>query len=216
MVFRDQTNRTIERSKAKRAKMAASTVTNHRPPSAHSPSLGINKMEDSYYLELQYFSRQQLLAPSKTSNLSPIVPSARMMRSQIFSSFLSECYPCNVECASDINMSQFILSGISVLPQRSPMLELALSALSCVFLGKTHHDGQFLQHGLQLYNRAICYMSNVISRNVYTDDMVYTSVVFQQLQVRTLPLFLFSCKGCSSQGPRLTIVRTPSGNGSLM
>jgi hypothetical protein len=34
-------------------------------------------------------------------------------------------------------------------------------------------------------------MSNIISGNVYNNDMVYTSVVFQQLQVRSLLLFCF-------------------------
>jgi hypothetical protein len=71
------------------------------------------------------------------------------------------------------------------------MLEMALSALACIFLGKIRHNEQFFQHGLQLYNRAIRHMSNIISGNVYNNDMVYTSVVFQQLQVRSLLLFCF-------------------------
>jgi hypothetical protein len=72
------------------------------------------------------------------------------------------------------------------------MLDKALSALLCVFLGKIRHDEQFLQHVVQLYNHAIQCMSKAIRRNAYADDIVYTGVIFQQIQVRSLSIFFFS------------------------
>lgn len=107
-----------------------------------------------------------------------------MMRNQLFSSYFSHYFPVETERTCNIDASQFVISGISGLPQKTAMLEKALSALSCVFLGKIHHDEHALQYGLRLYNHAMQDMSRTITRNTYTDDIIYTCVVFQQIQVR--------------------------------
>lgn len=66
------------------------------------------------------------------------------------------------------------------------MLETACSALACVFLGKIRHDEQLLQYGVRLYNQAIRHLVYAINHNAYgsyTEDIVYTCVIFQQVQV---------------------------------
>ena len=125
----------------------APAKTKHLLPPAGDLRHSVNETGDNYSLELQHFSRPQLLALLKTPNLPQTVTSGPMIRNQIFSSYLSAYFPRNKEHACDIDMPQFIISSISVLPQKSSMLDKALSALSCVFLGKIRHDEQFLQHG---------------------------------------------------------------------
>ena len=193
--------------------------SNGSSPSTYSPSIGSNEMEDMYFFKSQqHFIRQKISALSNASKLSPVISGSSMMRNQIFSSFLSECFPSNSECASDINLTRFILSGLSLLPQKSSMLEMALSALSCIFLGKIRHNEPLFQHGLQLYNRGIRHMSNILGGKMYNDDMVYTSVVFQQIQVGSLLSLLSFLETLDyiSRESRLTIVPTHLENGSLM
>lgn len=90
-----------------------------------------------------------------------------------------------------IDRLKFIILGICELPRKHIMLEKALSALSCIFLGKTHGDSLILQHGIQQYNHAIQHMLKSISHDAYTDDIIYTCVIFQQIQVRLF--FVVSC-----------------------
>jgi hypothetical protein len=67
------------------------------------------------------------------------------------------------------------------------MFERAIAAQNCVFLGKLRHDKHLFYHGVQLYNSAIRYLSHILSRsrNVYSDEVVYTATLFQALVVST-------------------------------
>lgn len=80
-----------------------------------------------------------------------------------------------------------------MLPRKSLMLQKATSALSCIFLGKLHSDKPALQYGLSLYNEAIYEMSKRISRRDYSADLIYTCVLFEQIEVRNIFL-LDKCK----------------------
>ncbi|OJJ45127.1 hypothetical protein ASPZODRAFT_27137 [Penicilliopsis zonata CBS 506.65] len=168
LVFRDQTTRTIKQHKAKTARKMGSI--SHSTPSACNLNAGAG-------VDLHSLGHQQLLPPAVTT--SP------MMRHQVFSSYLDGYFPN--ETGSSIDKLRFIISGISALPRKNIMLEKALSALPCVFLGKIHSDNHLLQHGLQLYNSAIQYMLYFISRKAYTDDIIYTCVIFLQIQAHHCP-----------------------------
>lgn len=63
------------------------------------------------------------------------------------------------------------------------MLDQAISAISCVFLGKLDSDARMLQHGVQLYGSAIWYMSRHLERRIYNCELLYVSVIFQELEV---------------------------------
>jgi hypothetical protein len=194
LVFRDQTERTIKRAKEKNAKSAASTDADYSTLFARDLNSSVDQIDVNYFLEFQYFNQPQSLVLSQSSNPLQNIVSGPMMRDQFLSFYLSNYFPQKMEQACNIDMSQFVISGIYALPQKSPMLEKACSALSCVFLGKIHHHQQILQHGLRLYTHAIRQLGNAMSRNAFTDDIVYTCVIFQQIQVRRLFL-LFKSTG---------------------
>jgi hypothetical protein len=191
LVFRDKTERTIKRVKEKNAKKAASTDADYSALFARGLNSSVDQIDVNYFPKLQYFNQSQPLALLQSYKLLQTIASGPMMRDQVFSLYLSGYFPQKMERTCDIDMSQFILSGIYALPQKSPMLERACSALSCVFLGKIYHNQQILQHGLRLYNQAIRQVAYAISRNAYNDDIVYTCVIFQQIQVRSLFVMVF-------------------------
>lgn len=112
-----------------------------------------------------------------------------MKRHQFVSYYLEIYFPHTKGLGCDFDMTYSFFSSIFALPQKSQMLETAFSALSCVFLGKAHSNQQILQHGLQLYNHAIRTMSREMNRKDYSADIVYTCVLFQQIQVKRLSPF---------------------------
>lgn len=110
-----------------------------------------------------------------------------MMRYQVMSSYCTDYFPCT-KITKDINPTHFVFMGIFALTKKSPMLETACSALAYIFQGRTHHDEHVFQHGVQLYNRAIRQLACAMSRKAdtaSTEDIVYTTVIFQQIQVRS-------------------------------
>lgn len=129
-------------------------------------------------------SRAQSQDELRQPALVQAVPSGAMVSSQLFSSYLDDYFPRRVKPTCAVNLSFPIISTIYTLPQKSPMLQKATSALSCIFLGKTHGDKPVLQYGISLYNGAIHEMSKALSRRDYKADLVYTCSVFEQIEVR--------------------------------
>ncbi|KAJ5574007.1 uncharacterized protein N7459_008434 [Penicillium hispanicum] len=102
-------------------------------------------------------------------------------RQLIFSSYMLEYFPLDVAGSTEIDPWYHFVVGISVLPKKSPQLERALAAISCIFTGRRSHDKQLYCYGLQLYNSAIQLVSQVIAKNIYSDDLMYTVTIFQML-----------------------------------
>jgi hypothetical protein len=63
------------------------------------------------------------------------------------------------------------------------MLEKSLAALACAWLGKRNKDAGLLKYGVQLYNSAIKKMGSMITRDIYSDDIIYCTVLFQEIEV---------------------------------
>ncbi|KAJ5973590.1 hypothetical protein N7481_010800 [Penicillium waksmanii] len=144
-----------------------------------------------------------------------------MKRDQFSSFYLKSYFPHTTGPGWDFDMTYSVFSTLFALPQKSQMLDIAFSALSCVFLGKNHSDQQILQYGLRLYNHAIQSMSKAISRKDYSLDIVYTCIVFQQIQSHYCPhgldewlvhldglgaIMRYYCPGSSLSGPMLSFI----------
>ncbi|KAL2814054.1 hypothetical protein BDW59DRAFT_176569 [Aspergillus cavernicola] len=147
-------------------------------------------MTDSAWEACHYLQKdsQQLSALPLVPSLPQSVICGPVMRYQLSSSYLSAYFPHNMERVSDVGKSRYIISGITALPQKSPMLENVLAALSCIFLGKSRNDKHVFRHGLRLYNIALQYMAISISRGVCSDTIVYTCVIFLQIQTFDTPI----------------------------
>lgn len=79
---------------------------------------------------------------------------------------------------------QCLFAEIAALPKKSPLLQKTIVAISCVYLGKVQGDESMLRHGAQLYNNGLGIMSRMLSRQLYTDELLYTAMIFQELEVR--------------------------------
>lgn len=98
-------------------------------------------------------------------------------------SYINIYFPEDIRGSTELDPWFTLISGISAIPNKSIMLEKAMAATSCIYLGKTNHDTRMLNHGLQLYNGAIFHVSQQLRRNNYSDELFFTISIFQILVV---------------------------------
>jgi hypothetical protein len=118
------------------------------------------------------------------------VASGPAMRSQVFSEFANIYFPQSIDTSYALDVWHYLISGFSALPKKTEMLDKAIAALACFYLGKLRKDNRLFNHGIQLYNSAIRHLSVMMSQNSYCDDIVYTTIVFQEIEV---------CRGCCTR-----------------
>lgn len=101
----------------------------------------------------------------------------------MFGEYMNTFFPIDIAGSTGTDPYYYLISSFSQLPHKTQMLDNAIAAASCVFLGKHHRDDALLQEGLRFQNSAIRHMSSMISRGTYHDDLVYTAAIFQSLEV---------------------------------
>ncbi|KAF7718398.1 Fungal Zn(2)-Cys(6) binuclear cluster domain-containing protein [Penicillium ucsense] len=104
-----------------------------------------------------------------------------MVREQIFSSFLSLLFG-QTHPMSALNIWQYLIFSFGQLPRRSGTLDRALSAMSCLYLGKMNNDDRLFHYGLNLYGAAVQNVKSSVLRNTCDADTIYTTVIFQDLE----------------------------------
>lgn len=112
-----------------------------------------------------------------------VVASGPAMRSQVFSEFAKVYFPQSIDTSYTLDVWHYLISNFSALPKKTEMLDKAIAALACFYLGKLRKDDRLFRHGLQLYNSAIRHLSIMMRQNTYCDDIVYTTIVFQEIEV---------------------------------
>ncbi|KAE8370998.1 hypothetical protein BDV26DRAFT_287114 [Aspergillus bertholletiae] len=172
-VFRDQTNHTITRSKKHAMK---------RDWNDQQYTLVLSQCNDNNKPELSYKFKDD-----PAQDLPETIAPGSMVAYQFFASYLNSYFPSQDSSSCPLDMSDTIISGIHMLPRKTPMLENASSALSFVFLGKLHQDKSLLRHGLTLYTQALGQMSRKLDRKAYSDDIIYTCVLFDQIETHHCP-----------------------------
>ena len=182
MVFRDQTNHTINRSKERALKRDEHDQQHNLSLAQCSGNIKPGPSFKSKDRRHQFNRMQKLLA---SQHLPQTIASGSMVGYQFFASYLNSYFPSQDSPSCPLDMSDIIISGIHMLPRKTPMLEKACSALSFVFLGKFHRDQSLLRHGLGLYTQALGQMSRKLDRKAYSDDIIYACVLFDQIEVRS-------------------------------
>jgi hypothetical protein len=128
---------------------------------------------------LQYSRRAQEFVFPRAPSASPV------MRAQLSSSFLDTYFPSHMEKIAGIDSWYVLFSNWVTLPSKNELLDRALSALSCICLGRTNDDRGLYHHGLLQYNKAIRLQSNMINRGLCTEEMLYSALVFIEVEVRS-------------------------------
>ncbi|CAI7676282.1 unnamed protein product [Penicillium pancosmium] len=121
------------------------------------------------------------------SGLPPGIASGPSRREQIFSSYFNVFFPVQGDAKSSVDLWYYLASNFSAIPRKSEMLEKSLAALACAWLGKQNKDSGLLKYGVQLYNSAIKQMGSMITRDVYSDDIIYCTVLFQEIETYYCP-----------------------------
>lgn len=123
------------------------------------------------------------LQPQQPWIMPQAVASGPAMRGQVFSEFTNIYFPQSIDTSYALDVWHYLISGFSTLPKKTEMLDKAIAALACFYLGKQRKDDRLFHHGIQLYNSAIRHLSIMMSQNNYCDDIVYTTIVFQEIEV---------------------------------
>jgi hypothetical protein len=105
------------------------------------------------------------------------------VRGQVFASFHDLYFPRDTNIVSNVDFWQFLISGFASLPKKTEMLEKAITAVSCLYLGKMKGDKRLFYYGLQLYTDAIRLLLNAIYRGSHDNEIIYTTVIFQEIEV---------------------------------
>lgn len=134
-------------------------------------------------------------ARAQGKTLGPIqtVGSASMVRNQMFSSFFNIYFPNNSCASSNVDLWNYVVTGVSAQPTKTLMLEKAISALSCLHIGKAYRNKSIFNYGLELYNGSIRHMAEMIGRGRFHEDIIYTGVIFQDIEVRSFGFAISSC-----------------------
>ncbi|KAJ5377101.1 hypothetical protein N7509_013987 [Penicillium cosmopolitanum] len=117
------------------------------------------------------------------------------MRDQVFASFIQRYFPSK-NSPSTLRSEEFLGS----------MVDRAVSAISCLFLGKTNRDTPIFQHGVQLYNSAMRQVSNMIRQGILTNEILYTVAIFQE--INALYKALYAPNGLSALGTHVAGMNT--------
>lgn len=127
---------------------------------------------------LQYSRRAREFILPATPSVSPA------MRVQLSSSFLNTYFPYHMEKIAGSDSWYFLFNSWVTLPNKNELFDRALSALSCICLGRTNQDRGLYHHGLLQYNKAIRLQSNMINCGLCTEEMLYSALVFLEIEVR--------------------------------
>lgn len=130
--------------------------------------------------------------PAQSVVLTKAVDARPSARTQLFSSFASAYFPLDTAGTAGADTWYHVITDLSILPNKGQLLEKALSAITCVALGQIYQDQRILYHGTHLYNAAVRHMSNMIRRQVPSEELLYATVIFQRLEVCS-SLHVYAC-----------------------
>ncbi|KAJ5684671.1 uncharacterized protein N7477_001016 [Penicillium maclennaniae] len=141
-------------------------------------------------------------------------------RAQLFSSFLSAYFPLYTAGIAGADVWYHLITGLSTIPNKGPVLDKALSSLTCVGLGQINQDQRMLYQGTRLYNATVRHMSDMIERRLPNEELLFATVIFQRLEPLLSPhgiepwlahaqgtnMFLRECYHNSSNNPFIAFV----------
>lgn len=115
---------------------------------------------------------------SDTPTLPDAIASGPMFRIQLYSSFLVVYFPTSVDDAW-----HSVVTSWPTQPVSTDLFQKSLTAWACISLGTSKCDQGLLLYGIRLYNQAIPIMSNMMRRDPYHDDIIYSLIIWTELEV---------------------------------
>ena len=119
------------------------------------------------------------------------------MRSQLYSFLLGAYFPTSVRQTTDIEQVQYFFLNSSNMLERSGdrhdkfmISEKALSAMSCISLGRFNRDYRMARYGVQLHRATTQHISKLMVQDPYNEDYMRSMVILNILEVRFSSLLL--------------------------
>lgn len=134
---------------------------------------------DQTTMQLQNVGRARSATPKSLEEIN----SDPEIREQLFSTFMGAYFPTCIEGDTHVDSWRYLISSFQVLPQKTTMLQRALSAICCVFIGRINDDERLSNHGIQLYNSSMRSMSKMLCTKTHSEDSLYATVIFQMIEV---------------------------------
>lgn len=112
------------------------------------------------------------------------------MRSQLYSFLLGAYFPTNIRGTTDIERVQYFFLNSSSMLERSGgqndkfmISERALSAMSCISLGRLNRDYRMARYGVQLHGATMQLISKLMIQDPYNEDFIRAMVILKILEV---------------------------------
>ncbi|KAK5788966.1 hypothetical protein VI817_009924 [Penicillium citrinum] len=124
--------------------------------------------------------------------MAPVVHNGAVMRSQLYSFLLGAYFPTNVRRTTDIEQVQYFFLNSSNMLERPGarddkfmISEKALSAMSCISLGRFNRDYRMTRYGVQLHRATTHHISKLMVQDPYNEDYMRAMVILKILEVRS-------------------------------
>ncbi|CAI7676059.1 unnamed protein product [Penicillium pancosmium] len=124
---------------------------------------------------------------SDNPTLPDAIASGPMFRIQLYSSFLDVYFPTSVDDAW-----HSVVTSWPTQPASTDLFQKSLTAWACISLGTSKCDQSLLLYGIRLYNQAIPIMSNMMRRDPYHDDIIYSLIIWTELESHYFPDGLYA------------------------
>lgn len=124
------------------------------------------------------------------ASLPSTIENGPMISMQLASSFMDSYSPLEAEKRVEtlgINAFYYLTSNTLQLSSQSGMLEKAIGAFSCMYLGKLNNDPSMVQNSIGLYNQAISGLVAKIEKGCLSDGVFYAVILTQAYEVYFTP-----------------------------
>lgn len=136
--------------------------------------------------------------------MAPVVHNGAVMRSQLYSFLLGAYFPTNVRRTTDIEQVQYFFLNSSNMLERPGtrddkfmISEKALSAMSCISLGRFNRDYRMTRYGVQLHRATTHHISKLMVQDPYNEDYMRAMVILKILEGHHYP------HGCDNWAPEM-------------
>ena len=124
-----------------------------------------------------------LFRQSQVTALPQFIQAGPQIRTQLSCEILDAYLPLEPAGTCGVDAWLYLIPNFLALPNRSEMLERAISALSCIYVGKKHSDTRLLHQGVLCYTVSIRLMRKMLCRNTRIPDVLYATVIYQVFEV---------------------------------
>jgi hypothetical protein len=134
---------------------------------------------DQKTMQVQNVGRTKTATPKSLDDINSVPE----IREQLFATFMGAYFPACMDGDTHVDSWRYLISSFEVLPHKTTMLQRALSAICCVYIGRINSDDRLSHHGIQLYNSSMRSMSKMLCTKTHSEESLYATVIFQMIEV---------------------------------